>query len=136
MTRNRLSVLLASALVLAAVTGGLLVLGSPGAARLQRLDALRINHLGELTAAIDAYARRRQRLPATLEALVDGQLLRVLPVDPLSGARYRFEVVDTFRYRLCADFATATPEASPRPFWSHPAGSSCFEFLAPPSQSQ
>ena len=53
--------------------------------------------------------------------------------DPETAQSYRYEVIDSVAYRLCATFAFAsTDEENPRAYydkdWAHGAGSQCFRF--------
>jgi type II secretory pathway pseudopilin PulG len=68
----------ASAVVLAAIVGGLMLTGSPGALRLLRLDEQKVQDLRNLATAIDNYEDRHKTLPETLEALTAEEQWNVL----------------------------------------------------------
>lgn len=125
--------------VIGALVAALAVIGSPARQRAQRFDERRVRELMQLQAAIDRYASNETRLPASLAALArsasaDGLTL----VDPETGARYGYAVLDARRYRLCATFATARRKGDADTFddaWLHPAGRHCFVRARPASGS-
>jgi hypothetical protein len=121
----------ASAVVLAAIVGGLMLTGSPGALRLLRLDEQKVQDLRNLATAIDNYEDRHKTLPETLEALTAEEQWNVLRLaDPETDAAYEYRVLEGATYELCAVFHTATDEAMQQsflpPLWNHEAGRHCF----------
>ncbi len=125
------------ALVVAgAVTAGLAVIGSPSEARLERLDARRIQDLQTLSRRIDVYWVRHGKLPSTLDA-VSLESPATAPRDPVSGQPYEFRAAGEKRYELCATFdrrSTGTAHGLGEELWAHGAGRGCFplEVKAPP----
>lgn len=128
MNSNKLMALLASSVVLIAVLAGLALLGTPADERLQRLDQRRLNDLQLLANTVERHAQRNGYLPASLNSLVDGQLLDLMPVDPETGADYDYAITGERHYRLCANFSSASRESASQAFWIHSAGRACFEF--------
>lgn len=128
---------LVSVLVAAAIIAGLALAGSPGNARLARLDDRRTQDLALIAVAIDDYWSQRQELPPDLEQLSRERSVRIRSVrDPESGAPYEYRVTGEQSYELCAtfdredespeDLHLRRPVAAGERFWSHGAGRACF----------
>jgi type II secretory pathway pseudopilin PulG len=114
------------AVVIAAVVAGLVISGSPAEQRRLRADDRRVGDLQQLTRAIQRYYEETERLPETLDALVNGWISSELPRDPDTEAEYDYEITGSSAFRLCAEFARASrPNAEPE-FWSHGAGGHCY----------
>ena len=121
------SVLLISvALALAAITGGLWLIGPPGEQAAQRIDNRRVQELGAVADAIDIYFERNSRLPASLPELVAGLQSPLATVDPETGAAYDYRVADDRSYELCAAFARASESVARDSSWTHGVGPQCF----------
>ncbi len=90
--RPRLSGRAGGPIVLAAVVGGVLLMGSPSEQRQRQLDRRRVDDLQKIAAAIDVYRTRQQRLPASLDDL--GQAPGRGPSfrDPATGLAYEYRV--------------------------------------------
>ncbi len=134
MTRSRgfwLAVV-ASLVVAGAVGAGLLAVGGPGAARLEKLDRERTE---DLRAIEDGLARRWERtgrLPRSLDSLgaAEGVLAGNL-TDPATGERYAYRVLSDSTYALCATFARASDGRTELAYGlsgigPHGAGRHCF----------
>ena len=107
--RLALALALAAAGAIAAAAA-LLMVGGPGAARLERLDGLRVREAIELVAAIERHRMFTGRLPESLEA-VRPTLSGPPPVsDPGTGEPYGYEILDESRFRVCARLSS--PEAA------------------------
>ena len=128
MTVNKIAALLGSLLVVAVVVVGLYIAGSPGEQRLLRFDERRIRDLQMISRSIQTHADKTDRLPGELSELVGGQLLRKLPLDPVSEEAYVFEPVGEHGYRLCAEFSRPSRNLPQPDAWSHDAGYQCFDF--------
>lgn len=116
------------AAVVAAVAAGVVVMGGPGQARLHRLDAERVEALGRIAGAVEAYRRERHVLPDSLAALAaqEGSFTAAALGDPESGTPYEYLVTGPGTYRLCATFAAPSEEdAAVR--WRHGPGRTCFD---------
>ena len=111
-------------LVVAAIAGGLYVMGSPSEARARGLDEHRVRDLQQVEAAVNVYWNRNRRIPASLDELNAVPGLAVSILDPVTGARYDYTTREPQKYELCAQFERAS-DSSPS-FWSHPAGRQCF----------
>ena len=136
MTASRLRTVLAVTIgvaVAAVVVSGLLVIGSPGEARLRRLDERRVEHLQQLSRSVAVYWTVNDSLPESLSQLSEIGGVVGTPLDPETGALYRYRVISELRYELCAEFARSTGSGMSLPgeeLWAHAEGSQCFE-LAP-----
>ena len=124
--------------VVAAIVAGLILIGSPAAERVRRLDDIRVRDLTELSNAIDLHWRREGKLPVSLDVLatIPGAAFRST-MDPSTEEPYSYRVVDGARYELCASFGAedVVHEYSDR-FWAHGAGRKCFEVDAQKRQAR
>jgi hypothetical protein len=124
---------LAVAVVAGAVVAGLIVAGSPAEERLRRLDERRVRDLRSINEAINAFTKRDDRLPASLEELVNHPESSVTTEDP-QGVPYGYRPLEALKYELCAEFQRPTGDddarPTPGPFWRHPAGRHCFALEA------
>ena len=137
---HRASASAAAAIVLPTIVWGFVVAGSPGTARVHKLDQRRLDDLRLIVREIQdaclgaarslpVHQRRLERpLPATLEQLV-ARAARERPriQDPETGHKYGYAILDQTRFELCATFRLPRDEKQ-APSWNHPAGRHCFEF--------
>ncbi|MEZ5319289.1 MAG: DUF5671 domain-containing protein [Vicinamibacterales bacterium] len=126
LTRGRLFAVVAAVAATGAVAASLAIIGSPAEARVELLDLRRVQDLTRTSTSIDLYWTREGHLPASLADLPSAP--RPL-TDPDTGAPYAYRVIDAGTYELCATFARASADTSPRPtrrFWTHEAGRQCF----------
>lgn len=129
----------ASASVLVAVIAigaGLMVIGSPGHIRKERLDHIRSMELASLAGAITSYSHAYHSLPARLADLQRGRTFKLALQDP-EGKPYLYRAIATDSYELCADFDLAAQDApadaAPHSiFRQHKAGRSCFQIEVRP----
>jgi hypothetical protein len=114
----------------AAVAGGLLLVGSPGEARLKRLDDQRVADLRRISSAVALYRTRTGTLPASLDAVRTQGAWRTPPRDPETDQAYEYRVLVDNRYELCATFDRLSDEERPLwstdVFWAHTSGRQCF----------
>lgn len=89
------------AVVAAAVIAGLLTVGGPGTARMERLDEFRLREAGELVNAIERHRIFTGSLPETLDAMRAGPSGPTPTHDPETGKPYHYEVLDEARFRFC-----------------------------------
>ncbi len=101
-------------LVLAAIVGGFLVVGSPAKQRNLRFDDQRISDLSNLQWQIVNYWQQKGTLPQTLPALNDSLSGFTAPTDPATGAAYEYSVTGKTSFELCANFALATQDTQGR----------------------
>lgn len=120
---------IAGAGVLAAVTAGLFLIGSPGQERARRIDDRRVEDLRAIAAAIDLYWTRHGRLPASLDELRGEPGVQIVTTDPDGAEGYGYQPVDSVRYEVCARFRRETEVSYQYPgrnLWAHGAGWQCF----------
>lgn len=122
----------AGVVVVAAVVGGLVIVGGPGEARLEKLDTARRDDLRTIEHAVAEVWDRTDALPPSLDSLRAADRLRPEDLaDPETGASYDYRVLSDSTYELCATFARASDD---RERWlhdrsaidAHGAGRHCF----------
>lgn len=128
------------------IVGSLFIVGSPQTERLRRFDETRQNNLSMIQNELLYYRDTHDgQLPASLDVLNDDFRGFRVPVDPVSGEPYTYEIKSTSTIALCATFAlssdgggvSVTYPSYPRyseDNWIHPAGRHCFERTLPPYQ--
>ena len=119
--------------VIAAVVGGLFILGSPTEERARRIDRRRVADLRAIVAATDLYWTRHSRLPASLDNLTAEPGVTISTGDPESSEIYGYQPLDSARYEVCANFDRESDETSwdpKRNLWSHGSGRQCFQLEA------
>lgn len=137
-----------SAVVLAAVIAGFVVVGSPTTARKRNFDQRRIQNLQELQSQIMSHYQLKGTLPATLDNLKDSISGFVPPMDPETNAAYEYHVKGNLAFDLCANFNLASEEngmgrkeyppvlySDPYGYnnnWQHAAGHVCFDRVIDP----
>ncbi len=133
--------------VLAAIVTGVSAMGSPWAARAEANDQQRVSHLSELQRSVISFWQQKQLLPERLEEVIDPAYPMQLPVDPETGASYRYEKRGTRTFALCATFERAASDeevsrATGYPIgtgaqdqvWAHGVGEQCFERTIDPDR--
>ena len=122
----------AGVVVAAAVVAGLVVVGSPGEARLEKLDTARRDDLRTIEHAVAEVWDRTATLPPSLDSLRAANRLRPEDLtDPETNEPYAYRVLSDSTYELCATFARASDD---RERWlhdrsaidAHGAGRHCF----------
>lgn len=137
-------------LVIAAIVGGFVVVGSPTKQRDLRLDSQRVNDLSSIQWQVINHYQQKEALPATLKELNDEISGYLVPKDPVSSEEYSYRIIDanSRKFELCATFARSSEDnkgrgqygvgygvsystSYPRPYgediWDHAAGKVCFE---------
>lgn len=120
-------------LVIAVIGYGLYLAGSPGEARLRRLDERRLEDLRALRSRIDVHWTREHRVPTALADLKGAPADTMHLRDPVTREPYRYRAVTDSTFELCATFDRASEERSwgPRDSWSsHGPGEHCYPFTA------
>jgi hypothetical protein len=130
-----------SAVVVATVVWGVVVVGTPGKARLQRLDRQRLQDLQTIYREVQSLCQDpdikdelKRPLPRTLEELASlARSERISLTDPETNEPYVYAVKDGTTYELCATFDLIR-DSDVEVFWNHPVGSHCFtvDALDPP----
>ena len=127
---NRFFLILSLIFVVLGIATGFWLLGSPKLQRQLKADEKRLDSLYKIA----SYLHRQQNQTKNF------QLPNTLPqkdysVDPVSGKSYEYQVIDTRKYQLCAEFATDSrknrkKESSYRKlreFWNYSQGKNCFQ---------
>lgn len=116
------------------VVGTFVVVGSPSAVRMKRVDMNRLSDLQSITYSIESYYQTHEVLPETLDLLVTAYMSRDMIEDPVTGEVYGYSIIDDTTFSLCAIFDTNTEDQIRRDQsdwfgkeWAHPAGEYCFE---------
>ena len=130
-----------SAVVVVALVWGVVLVGSPGAARLQRFDGQRLDDLQTIFREVQSLCRDpdlkdklKRPLPDSLDELATlARSERINLTDPETGERYVYTVTGTTTYELCATFSLDR-DSDMDVFWNHPSGRHCFSIdaLDPP----
>ncbi len=115
-----------------AVIAGVMVAGTPGEGRMQRLDRVRANDLRSIAMSIDDFWERHERLPDSLGELVADPRAQVSIENPGTEQEYEYRILDENSYELCAVFALASisNNRARDAFWLHDAGRHCFSLAA------
>ena len=118
--------------VIASVVVGFVVMGSPQAQRMKRLDAERISDLQSIQWQIVNYWQTKNILPKTLDDLKDPISGYVLPTDPATDEPYVYKATGERAFKLCAVFDLEGGSMYPaksayNETWEHGAGEVCFE---------
>ncbi len=138
-----------SAVVLATVIYGVVLIGSPFAQNARNLDQQRVNDLSNIQSQI-VYVQwtNKGTVPASLMELNDQISGYMVPTDPETGLPYEYTVLSKNSFELCATFsASSTQDAgitrvsTPAPYpvnsivdnWSHSAGRVCFDRTIDPT---
>jgi hypothetical protein len=119
--------------VIAAVAGGLFVIGAPGEERARRLDARRVEDLRAIAEAARVYYGRHGTLPGSVGELTREGGLRVVETAETGAYEYRVTGADTFE--VCATFqhdSTEQPGLRIGDVWAHAPGRQCFPIDAKP----
>lgn len=98
------------ALALVAVVSGFFIIGTPGQVRQLRYDEQKVSDLQGIQYQVVNFYQQKRTLPADLSELNDPLSGYVLPVDPETGAAYRYERTSDSSFSLCAAFNQPTPD--------------------------
>ncbi|PIZ92484.1 MAG: hypothetical protein COX82_04700 [Candidatus Magasanikbacteria bacterium CG_4_10_14_0_2_um_filter_41_10] len=127
-----------SVVSVALIVGTFFVVGTPGEARLQRLDSERVSALQSIQYQIENYYTTNKELPESLDQLDTIAMTDSNVTDPVTGEQYGYKINQGDNYMLCATFDTNTKDTSRRDGsmmssndWQHPAGEYCFAKSAP-----
>lgn len=127
----------AGVVIAATVVAAIVVMGSPGAQREQRMDQRRVRDLGQIQRAVEAYYLEHGALPAGMAVLAARPGIGLSTTDPADGRPYVFRAEGAGAYVLCATFSTDTAEQaegrrwggmyySNDAAWAHGRGDTCF----------
>ncbi len=135
----KVETIITAVVLLAAVVGGVCIIGSPAAQHAKQLDATRVSDLASIQNQI-VYTQwtNKGMVPETLDALKDPISGYTLPTDPETHAAYEYAKLSKNSFELCATFSTASdavangstraayPNMPENENWQHPAGHACF----------
>jgi len=127
--------------VAASIIGGFVIMGSPYAQRMKRLDAERVSNLQNIQWQIVNYWQSKESLPTELVMLEDEISGYKNPTDPETEEPYEYHVTDALSFELCGTFALSSEEYDEKELyravptlafpvdgnWRHDAGRYCFE---------
>jgi hypothetical protein len=101
-----------SILVLALVVWTFTVIGTPNQQRLYRLDEKRLGDLQNIQGQVINYWQQKEKLPETLETMINPISYGSLPVDPEfeSGKKYEYKMTTPLSFELCATFSAPMPK--------------------------
>ncbi|MEN1926719.1 DUF5671 domain-containing protein [Luteimonas sp. MJ293] len=122
----------AAVVILVTLVASVAVIRSPASEREARLDTRRAQDLARITGLVEAHYHRTGALPVGLDDLATPGI--ALPLDPVDGSDYVYEVTGERDYRLCARFVTDTARDQRQPWggdaWRHGVGQHCFDLRA------
>jgi len=118
----------------AAVTAGIVIIGSPSEERTRRLDTRRVDDLQRISGAVEVYYQRHKQVPASLEELSKEPGLSAIARDPVTGQPYGYRTFNANSYELCGTFDRETADMRAADFWSHGTGTQCFTLNIKPAQ--
>ena len=127
-TERKLAITI-STLVAATLMYAVFLNGSPSQERQKKLDSRRVDDLRQIVRSIDNFYWRHETLPENLDILKKESTMPTTITDPETGTVYEYTKIDVRRYRICANFATASADNDDA-FFSHKAGKQCFLFTA------
>ena len=127
-------------LVLVAIVGGFIVVGSPSTQRAIRFDQQRINDLSSIQWQIVNTFQNTGNIPTSITVLNDPISGFIIPVDPDTKTPYEYIIKGKMEFELCATFSLPSSDISNLNYkpiygvsdmtdsnWSHPeAGRTCF----------
>jgi len=132
-----------SAILLLAIIGGFFIMGSPATQRKYSYDEQRINNLRNIQSQVTEYYRTTERLPASLEEVVDPLVGSYIENDPETGESYEYTPTGSLTFEICATFSLPFPEIKDsvtnqtdwriqdlrrtKVDWDHEAGRTCFD---------
>ena len=110
-------------LVLAAIVGGFLIVGSPSKQRALRFDSQRVSDLQNIQWRLVSYWQNNKKLPVTLSALNDSISGFAVPTDPDTHTAYEYTSTTTLAFELCATFALQSQDLSGKGAYGQGGGS-------------
>jgi hypothetical protein len=135
--------------VLAAIIGGFIIVGSPAKQRALRFDQQRVNDLSTIQSqVVYSHYQTKGAVPISLSELTDSISGYKVPVDPETKNPYEYTKKDNLSFELCATFVLSTqdlegrgefgrgyygyttsaiyPDGGLDNNWKHEAGRTCF----------
>jgi len=130
-----------SVVVLASITAGFFIIGTPGEQRERRFDDQRVQHLQMLQNEVVNYWVQKEELPEQLSNLENSITGFAVPTDPATSAVYEYNILSDLSFELCATFAQPNKDGgadrggmyypeiyydSYNQNWTHGVGRACF----------
>lgn len=107
--RNRYVVIATAVLVVGTIVAGFFIVGTPGQARMARLDTQRVYDLQNIQSQVLSYWQRTNKLPVNLAELNDPLYGFVLPKDPQTQQDYGYRITKPpYTFEVCANFDAAS----------------------------
>ncbi len=126
---------------------GLYFSGTPGSARAERLDDVRVSNLASIQNSILSFYSSQKKLPTTMSEVVKIEVANFY-TDPETKVLYEYTKKSDTEFSLCATFARESmQESSQYPYyyseaqisgivgnnsWKHAAGRVCFDRVVDP----
>jgi len=113
---------------LSSIIGAILIIDSPVKTRERKNDEQRVNHLNMIKGIVSSIYVENGELPTDLSTPRFSQI-----VDPDTGEKYEYSVIDETKYKICATFNSSAQEWENNRYFSgedwdfHEAGYQCFE---------
>src|SRR6185369_3002454 len=101
-------------LVLAAIVGGFIIVGSPSNQRALRFDTQRVNDLSSIQWQIISYWQQKGKLPVSLSDLFDPLYGVTIPVDPDTKQSYEYVQKGATSFALCSTFSREAQDVNGR----------------------
>ncbi|HBM45836.1 TPA: hypothetical protein DDZ75_02590 [Patescibacteria group bacterium] len=134
-------------LVIAAISFGFYVMGSPFTQRLRNIDEKKIQDLQSVQSQIVNYWQQKEFLPENLQDLNDPISGYVVPKDTDKNVDYVYKIMGMTSFQLCANFNITNEYKNRQPTptayypgtsaknetWAHPAGEYCFDRTIDPA---
>ena len=144
----KIAAIVTTVVVLVAVVGGIVTIGSPSKQRDLISDQNKVNDLSGVQYQIIEYYQDKGTLPKTLKEVVDPLRGNVLPKNIDTGGDYVYEVTGPLSFKLCADFKTVSKVENPQTVkesiayypmqenehWAHQIGTTCFDRTIDPER--
>jgi len=138
---GKIFMIISSVVVLAALVGGFLLMGSPSTQRKQRFDERRVSDLQNIQYQVINFYQRKGSLPNNLDELKDPLSgFGIIPNDPETGSSYEYEKTGDLKFRLCAMFSLESRNGQNDSYakapifdrrinddWQHESGRQCFD---------
>lgn len=139
-------------LVLISIISGFFIVGTPGKVRELRFDAQKVSDLQSIQYQVVWFWQSKVALPAALDELNDPLSSYLVPVDPETGAPYRYVRTSDSSFDLCAVFNQESPDTEGQGAypgrdiaytswgpqadenWKHPGGEYCFSRTIDPER--
>ncbi|MFA6353735.1 MAG: DUF5671 domain-containing protein [Candidatus Paceibacterota bacterium] len=117
--------------ILACITWGFFILGSPRTQQLLKYDEQKVSDLRNMNNAIENYYSGFGNLPDRLEQIYKGDYYIPGILDPQSQKPYEYQKTGNLTYNLCAEFNKESNDKNnfntySSKSWTHPAGHYCF----------